>query len=232
MEQLDNTEYGQYLIHIKDIINNKEYIYNTEYNLESGFLKCVESIKRESIRKDNLKEDNILYKIYDNHCEIYYYDEIKKRGWIWNYKSLEKNIIYILTYIPLYIKDIKNKPTLPTSVGDGRGITNVDIETQTEPEKETRIINQSKYKKLESDSDNDSEINYNLGIGILDELKIPLLDTINWCYSELEPVIENFSSLNLGNGYANTPFFPKDLERELKNQLSKPNYGLKSLKNN
>lgn len=222
MEQLDNIEYGQYLIHIKDIINNKEYIYNTEYNLESGFLKCVESIKRESIQKDNLKEDNILYKIYDNHCEIYYYDEIKKRGWIWNYKSLEKNIIYILTYIPLYIK---NKP-----------IINVDIETQTEPEKETQIINRSEYEELDSDSDSnsdsESEINYNLGIDILDELKIPLLDTINWCYSELEPVIENFSNLNLGNGYANTPFFPKDLEIELKNKLSKPNYGLKTIQNN
>lgn len=222
VQQLDNTEDNRYLIHIKDIINNKEYIYNTEDNLESGFLKCVETIKDVSIKKDNLKEDNILYKIYDNHCEVYYYDEIKKRGWLWNYKSLEKNIIYILTYIPLYIKNER--------------VINVDIATQTE------TINRSEYKELGSDSDtgsdsdnssdNDSRTNYNLGMDILDELKIPLLDTINWCYTELEPVIENFSNLNLGNGYANTPFFPRDLEIELKKKLSKPNYGLKSIGNN
>lgn len=208
----------QNLIHIKDIINNKEFIYNTEYNLESGFLKCIESIKK----KQDLKEDNIIYKIYDNYCEIYYYEEIKKKGWIWNYKSMEKNIVYILTYIPLYTKV---EPIIEPI------IEQVNISTQTDN------VDRSEYKKLDSDSgndsdnDSDSESEYNLGVDIFDELKLPLLETINWCYNELEPVIENFSNLKLGNGYANTPFFPKDLEIELKSKLSKPNYGLKSIHN-
>jgi hypothetical protein len=207
----------QNLIHIKDVINNKEFIYNTEYNLESGFLKCIDSIKK----RENIKEDNIIYKIYENYCEIYYYEEIKKKGWIWNYKSLEKNIVYILTYIPLYTKV---EPIIEP-------LTN-NMSTQTDN------IDRSEYKKLDSESsdnydsdDTDSEKEYNLGIDIFDELKLPLLETINWCYNELEPVIENFNNLNLGNGYANTPFFPKDLEIELKNKLSKPNYGLKSINN-
>lgn len=219
----------QNLIHIKDIVNNKEFIYNTDYNLEYGFLKCFESI----VKKDlNIKKD-VKYAIYENYCEIYYDEEIVNKGWVWNSKNIEKHIIYILRYIPIYEENIK---------------INVDKEVDAIVEKKdcgtSMIKNEWKYNRYyyskdsedeDSEDSNDNESNTILEKDILDGLapllykEEPFIENINWCYSELEPIIQNFDKLNLGNGYANNPFFPRELNIELKEKLSQPNFGLKSI---
>jgi len=224
---------SQNLIHIKDIINNKEFIYNTDYNLEYGFLKCFESI----VKKDLNIKKNVKYAIYENYCEIYYDEEIVKKGWVWNSQNIEKHIIYILRYIPIYQENIKTN------------VDNKEVEAIVEKTDRgtTMIKNEWKYNRYyyskdsededseDSQDNNNNESNTVLEKDILDDL-VPLLckddtfiESINWCYSELEPIIENFDNLNLGNGYANNPLFPKELNIELKDKLSRPNFGLKSI---
>lgn len=218
----------QNLIHIKDIINNKEFIYNTKYNLDYGFLKCFESI----VKKDLNIKQNVKYVIYENYCEIYYDEEITKKGWVWNSKNIEKNIIYILRYIPIYEENVN------------LSCDNKEVEAIVEKKDvgTSMIKNKYKYSRYyNEDSDSysedseDNQSNTILENDILDELT-PLLynenafiESINWCYNELEPVIQEFTNLNLGNGYANNPFFPKELDVELKQKLSQPNFGLKSI---
>jgi hypothetical protein len=203
----------QNLIRIKDIINNKEFVYNTEYNLESGFLKCFKSI----MKNDNINDkENVNYAIYENHCEIFYEEEIIKKGWVWNSTKQQKNIIYILTYIPIYSEKEIKESNKETQVGKGI-VEKRDYGTQKD----------FNYICEESDSDNSSDSKKSLVSTILDELTTTV--NIDWCYNELEPVIQNFNNLNLGNGYANNPFFPKEFDIELKKQLSKPKYGLKPI---
>lgn len=203
----------QNLIRIKDIINNKEFVYNTEYNLESGFLKCFESI----IKNDNINDkENVNYAIYENHCEIFYDEEIIKKGWVWNSTKQQKNIIYILTYIPIYSEKEIKESNKETQIGRGI-IEKRDFGTQKD----------FNYICEDSDSDDSSDSKKSLVSTILDELTTTV--NIDWSYNELEPVIRNFNNLNLGNGYANNPFFPKELDMELKKKLSKPNYGLKPI---
>ena len=233
----------QNLIHIKDIINNKEFIYNTQYNLDSGFLKCYESILKNDL---NIKE-NIKYAIYENYCEIFYDEEIIKRGWVWNSTNLRKNIIYILRYIPIYemskkiIFDNKTVETFIETKDCGTTmIENESVDTDTEDSKDTEDtrdtdtdtdtedIQDTNTEDSEDTEDGDA-LNQTVEIDILDELTIPFMESIKWDYNELEPVIETFKNLNLGNGYANNPFFPRELDIELKEKLSKPKFGLKSI---
>lgn len=222
----------QNLIRIKDIINNKEFVYNTEYNLESGFLKCFESI----IKNDNINDkENVNYAIYENHCEIFYDEEIIKKGWVWNSTKQQKNIIYILTYIPIYSEKEIKESNKETQIGRGiiekrdfgtqKDFNYICEDSESGDSKKSESDDSSDSKKSESDDSSDSK--KSLVSTILDELTTPV--NIDWSYNELEPVIRNFNNLNLGNGYANNPFFPKELDMELKKKLSKPNYGLKPI---
>lgn len=203
---------NQKLIHIKDIINNKEFIYDTECNLESGFFKCFESI----VKTEDVKE-YVKYAIYDNYCEIYYEEEIIKKGWVWNSKKIQKHIIYILTYIPIY----------KVSKSEKKAINEVSTQTQFNSLELNfeEFYNQDMFKKLYdvNHSITDTESSTSTSASTIEEI-----NNFNFATMfDLEPIIENFNNLNLGNGYAPNPFFPRDLQNELKDKISKPNNGLR-----
>ena len=203
----------QNLIHIKDIINNTEFIYNTEINLQSGFLKCFEMLKQKS---ETENKDNLKYSIYENYCEVFYDKEVIKPGWVWNSKNIGKNIIYLLTHIPIYNEintETKNMSTQTNNNNFVDASTNTSVPTLSDFSSEIVSI----------DTHN---VNENVETPILERIS----EITEWCYKELEHVITDFNKLTLGNGYAKNPFLPNwndALTTELKEKLSVPNYGLK-----
>lgn len=98
------------LILIKDIINNKDSIYNTKCS--NSFDDCIQYLK------NTCQLDNIKYSIHNTFCEIFIENETVQKGWIWNSSEMNKQIIYILSFVPI----LDNQPT-PT--------LNITTETQT-----------------------------------------------------------------------------------------------------
>jgi len=84
------------LIHIKNNITNKQSIYNTDVDLEFGFLKCIEWLQKTD-------DKSYKYTISDDLCEIFYECDVVKPGWIWNTNSTKKSIVYTLTKIPICV---------------------------------------------------------------------------------------------------------------------------------
>ena len=84
------------LIHIKNNLTDKQSIFNTNVDLEFGFLKCIEWLQRTD-------DKSYKYTITDDLCEIFYECDIVKPGWIWNTNVTNKTIIYTLTKIPICV---------------------------------------------------------------------------------------------------------------------------------
>jgi hypothetical protein len=92
------------LILIKDIINNKESIYNT--NFSNSFHDCIQYLK------NTCQLDNINYSIHNTFCEIFIENQTLQKGWIWNSTETTKQVIYILSFVP--ILDTQPKMTVNT----------------------------------------------------------------------------------------------------------------------
>ena len=92
------------LILIKDIINNKESIYNT--NFSNSFHDCIQYLK------NTCQLDNINYSIHNTFCEIFIENQTLQKGWIWNSTETTKQVIYILSFVP--ILDTQPKMTVTT----------------------------------------------------------------------------------------------------------------------
>lgn len=87
-----------YLIHIKDILNNQEFIYNIKPNETFDFKNCINFLINQL---SNENKSIIKYDIFENYSEIYNENEFKNRGWIWSSTEKRKDILYILTKIKI-----------------------------------------------------------------------------------------------------------------------------------
>ena len=191
---------SQYLIHIKDILGNKQYIYNTHIN-EFGFENSINFILSQENKKD------LKYKIHDQYCEIYYDQEICNKGWIWTSNEIKTNVIYILTRIPI-LNAVKPNKTIQTNHLD-----TVSTVTQTERGM-TQTYDQDNIELIEIES-------------CLQSRSLVRQDPIINAWPHL---VNEINKLSLGDGYANNPFIPmwsEEINTELKEKLSIPNYGLK-----
>jgi len=91
-----------YLIHIKDILNNQEFIYNIKPNETFDFKNCIKFLINQL---SNENKSIIKYDIFENYSEIYHENEFKNRGWIWTSTEKRKDILYILTKIKILNTD-------------------------------------------------------------------------------------------------------------------------------
>lgn len=82
-----------FLIHIKDLLNNKEFIYSPIVNMEDGFNKFF---------NDLTDKENLKTVITDTHCEIFREEQITHTGWVWNSEETKRETLYILTLIEVY----------------------------------------------------------------------------------------------------------------------------------
>lgn len=173
------------LIHIKDILNNTESICNLDF--QDCATKLIDHLS------ENKKKD-IKYTIYEKHCEIYYDHEINYKGWIWSTSEIKKDIIYLLTYIPLLTISSEKS-------------------TQTDS-----VVDNGKFSKDE-----------------IEQIKIVASELKDSWPINVNPIINGINTLSLSDGYARSPFiqmWPDDLTHELKNKLTVPKYGLKSIYQN
>lgn len=200
---------SQYLIHIKDILGNKQYIYNTHIN-EFGFENSINFILSQENKKD------LKYKIHDQYCEIYYDQEICNKGWIWTSNEIKTNVIYILTRIPI-LNIVKPNKTIQTNHLD-------TVSSVTQTEREIIQTERGNIELIEMDSCLQSGSLIRQGNRSLVR-QDPVINA--WPH-----LVNEINKLSLGDGYANNPFIPMwsdEINTELKEKLSIPNYGLKSI---
>lgn len=90
---------SKFLIHIKDILQNKHFVYNTQVVTQENhgdiFKQCFNDLKSKT-------EIDLKYTISNNYCEIYSESEIINKGWVWSSSTIKKEILYLLTLIPIY----------------------------------------------------------------------------------------------------------------------------------
>jgi hypothetical protein len=105
-----------HLIHIKDLVNNTEFIYSPIVNLENGFHKFFESLSNHQQLKCNQT---------DTFCEIFREDEVTNAGWVWNSKETKRETLYILTLIPVYTNISVNTNTISTQTQTNDNLSNM-----------------------------------------------------------------------------------------------------------
>jgi hypothetical protein len=201
---------SQYLIHIKDILGNKQYIYNTHIN-EFGFENSINFILSQENKKD------LKYKIHDQYCEIYYDQEICNKGWIWTSNEIKTNVIYILTRIPILNTTKPNKTIQTNHLGT------VSSVTQTSDRDNIELIEIDSCLQSRSPDWQGNRTLVRQG-----DRSLVRQDPIINAWPHL---VNEINKLSLGDGYANNPFIPmwsEEINTELKEKLSIPNYGLKS----
>lgn len=89
-----------YLVHVKDIKNNKVFIYDTkpiaESEVESVFNAIFQKFKSANCKLVSSNNEEQRHA-----CTFYEESSIVKKGWVWNSVKTSKNILYILNIIPL-----------------------------------------------------------------------------------------------------------------------------------
>lgn len=177
-----------YLIHIKDILQNKEYIYNINYSEqnENDFQNCIDFLKKQL---PNENQNKIKYNIFQDYCEIYYDSEFKNKGWIWSSFEIRKDIIYILTKIKvLDTINIKNDNVL--SIGTQTNfINNIENKIQNCNDHFINLKSINKY-------------NNTLSSGYARNPIIPM-----WPDNLITELEEKFSRLNFGLTSTNPNYF-------------------------
>lgn len=89
-----------YLVHVKDIRNNKVFIYDTNFISESQ----VESVFNAIFQKFKSANSKLVSSNHEGQrhtCSFYEESSIVKKGWFWNTVKTNKNILYVLNIIPL-----------------------------------------------------------------------------------------------------------------------------------
>lgn len=229
---------NNYLIYVKDNIENTHYIYTNEliHSGSNDFLKCYDWLKTEFRKKYPEKTMDLRYIVSDKCCEIFCEEDFIQRGWIWNSTDTKRNVLYELTKIPICFVNTKTNASTMT---ENKQTSNFAMQTVS-------VVNYPNYKScLEK---NYFEQAYNQQYQLNDVLTCIDVDSktqdVSSWMEELEPVIQNISKLNIGNsGYASNPFSPMNetnpflkmsrkeaLKIELENTLTKPNFGLRSIK--
>lgn len=229
---------------VKDILNNKEYIYNiTTDNIKNEFIKCYEFLKNKCINvngkliigENNNDKDNefLKYSINElfNHCEIFYDKQVIKKGWVWNSSDLEKQVIYELKQINI--------------LNNNNVITN-NHSTQTDDLNVQKSIRTNTYNTYEQHNCQYQSTFFSDTMASLCKkmYSVSLLDTISessedskYCDKPEIPEIkltnenDNPYKLELGNGYCKDLFL-NNFQKELKEKLASPNHGLKINNNN
>lgn len=197
-----------YLIHIKDILKNTEYIYNTG---TIDFKSCIDYLK-EQLEPE--RQENLKYTINDNYSEVYYDYNFQNRGWIWTTEEVRKDIIYILTKIP-----VLNKSKIDNSTQTIKSTNHLTVEVQTPVSIKDNILISS-LTQTEDNLDNVENV-------------IETISDPNWpFYTETLQEIKPIS--HYAYGYAKNPFaplpqWPDEITTELKKKLTIPNFGLKSI---
>lgn len=194
-----------YLIHIKDILENKEYIYNTDKTKD--FKNCITFLKNK-LSKDHQKD--LKYNIFENHCEIYYENEFKNKGWVWSSIETKRDIIYILTNIQ--ILDLESNKL------DKSSQTKKKLQKQTLNETQTQtgdnfINNRNHLSNYYSQIHNNNYNDYNNDYYYNNQIQIKPLNN------------------HLSSGYAKNPIMPiwqDNLIAELEEKFSTLNFGLNS----
>jgi len=184
------------LILIKDIINNKESIYNT--NFSNSFHDCIQYLK------NTCQLDNINYSIHNTFCEIFIENQILQKGWIWNSTETTKQVIYILSFVP--ILDTQPKMTVNTET-QTMTTSCQTVSTQTTSDLSPLELQYRYYNnqdRLFEHFDIQTDTYSNVHNNIIDPLQI--------CKP---PKQESSPILDI-------------LTKELKSKLQLPNYGLKT----
>ena len=196
---------------IKDILNNKDFIYNTQLIDGNNFDEAINYLK------NTYNLDNVNFSIHDQFCEIFREQQILNKGWIWNSTESNKEVVFLLSLIPvLNIHNHNSKIEQVDTFTQTNFVTSQDISTQTEPflekkEKETQLELQYRYY-----NDQDRLFDHfetSLDIFPTHTNNTILIDPLNICNKT--KVKQEVKILDV-------------LTKELKSKLQLPNYGLKN----
>jgi hypothetical protein len=191
-----------YLIHVKDILKNEEFIYNIKPNETFYFENCIKFLKSQL---PNENQNKIKYNIFNEYCEIYYDSEFKNKGWVWSSIEIRKDIIYILTKI----KILDNIKVLSTSTS-----------TQTD------IIQTGNIKTNTTQSNIDNIYNQCNNLNFINEYSS---NTPYYNDNYFNCLNNRITKTQLSSGYAKNPIipmWPDNLITELEQKFSELNFGL------
>lgn len=185
-----------YLIHIKDILENKEYIYNIGQTKD--FKNCITFLKN---KLSDEKQKELKYNMFENYCEIYYENEFKNKGWVWSSTEIRRDIIYILTKIE--ILDLGNHKLDRSSQTQTENI--VITNRNYLCDKIYKNYNETQIYNYYDDYNNEKQIkplNNQLSSGYAKNPIIPM-----WPDNLMTELEEKFSSLNFGLNHINPNYF-------------------------
>ena len=194
---------------IKDILNNKEFIY-TGNNFDEAI----------NYLKNTYNLDNVNFSIHDQFCEIFREQQILNKGWIWNSTESNKEVIFILSLIPVLISEPKIEQV--ETFTQTNFVTSQDNSTQTEPfvekkEKETENVSQLELQyRYYNDHDrlfDHFETSLDIFPTHTHTSNTSLIDPLNICNKT--KIKQEVKILDV-------------LTKELKSKLQLPNYGLKN----
>jgi hypothetical protein len=189
------------LVHIKDVLNNTEYIYNIQIvNSDQPFSKCIEHLQLNHNEK-------LKYFISETKCEIFLEQEVLKSGWVWNSTNINKNTLYILTLIPI-LHNISTQ-NIETNTLPIESITKSTSTQETCFQNASIFYPKTEITWFEEDFSSFNPLNPFRPIGLTE-----------WLNNKKKEDAKDKNCLN-------TPFLDA-LTNELKEKLSIPNFGLKS----
>ena len=154
--------------------------------------------------------ENVKHSIHDTFCEIFLENETVQKGWIWNSTETTKQVVFILSFVP--ILDTKPKMTVTTETQTSTSCQTSEKSTQTNSDVSSLELQYRYYSNQDRlfdhfDIQPDNYTTYKTNY-IIDPLQI--------CKQpEKEP--------------SPTPILDI-LAKELKSKLQLPNYGLKNTK--
>lgn len=189
-----------YLIHIKDILKNQEFIYNINPNETFDFKNCITFLINQLSDQNKIK-----YDIFENYSEIYNEIEFNNRGWIWSSTEKRKNILYILTKIKILNTDNKLQSTSTQT----NTVKTDTVKTNTVKHIEN-IYDNLNFLREESINTpyydynylNNNRINTQLSSGYAKNPIIPM-----WPDNLITELEEKFSKLNFGLNHTNPNYF-------------------------
>ena len=215
------------LILIKDIINNKEFIYNSTlvHPSSSCFDHCIEYIK------NTYQLQNANHSTHNNFCEIFLENETLHKGWIWNSTETTKQVIYLLSTVPVLSNFTTETQTVETQTVETQTVETQTVETQTV---ETQTDIQSHNTKCQLSQLQLQYQYYNDQERLFDHFETSVdiypLNPFNFHKNTIDPL----QLCNNKNKYdtrstqsTRTPVLDL-LTTELKSKLQLPNYGLKN----
>ena len=226
-----------YLIHIKDILENKEYIYNTNSSDRDNFENCIKFLKNQ-LPTEN--QNKIKYNIFQDYCEVYYDLEFKNKGWVWSSIEIRKDIIYILTKIKiLNFEDNKlnNSSQTYNKLKDFESQTETPFEYIKPIDKSILDIasNNDFFKSIKNEDKQHLKTNYNYynpNINYYDQNCNQNVNYYNQNYNSNDNYYDQTnqrSQHQLSSGYARNPIipmWPDNFITELEEKFSTLNFGL------